>query len=83
MTKYDKRNSTRAPRQWQILLGRWRAHISRFLRYGAQAANCRGKLAATATVLGSPPGNHLEALRGERKGRHSNRINEQWRICFV
>ena len=47
------------------------------------AANWRGKLAATATVLGSPPGNHLEALRGERKGRHSNRINEQWRICFV
>lgn len=34
-------------------------------------------------VLGSPPGNQLEALRGERKGQHSIRINEQWRICFV
>jgi proteic killer suppression protein len=34
-------------------------------------------------VLGSPPGNQLEALRGERKGQHSMRINEQWRICFV
>ena len=34
-------------------------------------------------VLASPPGNHLEALRGDRKGQHSIRINEQWRICFV
>jgi toxin HigB-1 len=30
-----------------------------------------------------PPGNHLEALKGERKGQHSIRINAQWRICFV
>ena len=34
-------------------------------------------------VLASPPGNHLEALRRDRKGQHSIRINEQWRICFV
>ncbi len=34
-------------------------------------------------ILASPPGNHLEALRGERKGQHSIRINDQWRICFV
>jgi toxin HigB-1 len=30
-----------------------------------------------------PPGNRLEALRGERQGQHSIRINDQWRICFV
>lgn len=30
-----------------------------------------------------PPGNHLEALTGDRAGRHSIRINDQWRICFV
>lgn len=30
-----------------------------------------------------PPGNRLEALRGERIGQYSNRINDQWRICFV
>ena len=30
-----------------------------------------------------PPGNHLEALRGDRAGQHSVRINDQWRICFV
>lgn len=34
-------------------------------------------------ILVSPPGNQLEALRGGRKGQHSIRINEQWRICFV
>ena len=30
-----------------------------------------------------PPSNHSEALKGERKGQHSIRINKQWRICFV
>ena len=29
-----------------------------------------------------PPGNHLEALKGDRVGQHSVRINRQWRICF-
>lgn len=29
-----------------------------------------------------PPSNHLEVLRGQRKGQHSLRINRQWRICF-
>ena len=33
--------------------------------------------------LRSPPGNRLEALKGDRKGQHSIRINDQWRICFV
>lgn len=30
-----------------------------------------------------PPGNRLEALKGDRTGQHSVRINERWRICFV
>ena len=30
----------------------------------------------------SPPGNRLEALKGDRKGQHSIRINDQYRICF-
>lgn len=30
-----------------------------------------------------PPGNRLEALRGDRRGQHSVRVNDQWRICFV
>lgn len=29
-----------------------------------------------------PPGNRLEALSGDRKGQHSIRVNQQWRICF-
>ena len=29
-----------------------------------------------------PPGNRLEALKGDRRGQHSIRINSQWRICF-
>ena len=38
-----------------------------------------------AEVLGDlrvPPGNRLEALKGDRQGQHSIRINDQWRICF-
>ncbi len=30
-----------------------------------------------------PPGNRLEALRGDRAGQHSIRVNDQWRICFT
>jgi proteic killer suppression protein len=33
--------------------------------------------------LGSPPGNRLEELRGDRKGTYSIRVNDQWRICFA
>jgi len=32
--------------------------------------------------LRTPPGNRLEALKRDRKGQHSIRINDQWRICF-
>jgi proteic killer suppression protein len=40
----------------------------------------------TAKVLNdlrSPPSNHLEALKDDRAGQHSIRINDQWRVCFV
>jgi toxin HigB-1 len=33
--------------------------------------------------LRAPPGNRLEALKGDRAGQHSIRINDRWRICFV
>lgn len=32
--------------------------------------------------LKTPPGNRLEALKGNRRGQHSIRINNQWRLCF-
>ena len=38
--------------------------------------------AAALSDLEVPPGNHLEALKGDRKGQHSIRINDQWRVCF-
>lgn len=34
-------------------------------------------------TLRVPPSNQLETLRGDRKGQHSIRINDQWRICFI
>ena len=34
------------------------------------------------TDLASPPGNRIEALKGDRAGQHSIRINRQWRVCF-
>lgn len=39
--------------------------------------------AARLDDLRAPPGNRLEALRGDRKGQHSIRVNDQWRICFA
>ena len=39
--------------------------------------------ATTINDLRIPPGNRLEALSGDRRGQHSIRVNEQWRICFV
>ncbi|MBS0469287.1 MAG: type II toxin-antitoxin system RelE/ParE family toxin [Proteobacteria bacterium] len=39
--------------------------------------------AAVLDDLRIPPGNRLEALQGDRKGQHSIRINDQWRVCFV
>jgi proteic killer suppression protein len=32
--------------------------------------------------MAAPPANRLEALKGDRKGQYSIRINDQWRICF-
>ena len=39
--------------------------------------------AATLDDLRIPPGNRLEMLQGDRKGQHSIRINDQWRVCFI
>jgi proteic killer suppression protein len=57
-------------------------------RFGGIAKQAHRKLdmldsATTINDLRSPPGNRLEALAGGRKGQHSIRINDQWRICFV
>lgn len=40
------------------------------------------EIAGRLEDLRIPPGNHLEALKGNRLGQYSIRINEQWRVCF-
>jgi proteic killer suppression protein len=59
----------------------------RVRRWQAFAAVAERKLllldaAAALQDLASPPGNRLEELAGDRKGQHSIRINDQFRICF-
>ena len=39
--------------------------------------------AVSLESLRAPPGNHLEALVGHRRGQHTIRVNDQWRVCFV
>jgi toxin HigB-1 len=55
---------------------------ARFLSIERPARRKRPYLHRTQDDLKPPPGNRLEALKGDRKGQHSIRINDQWRICF-
>jgi proteic killer suppression protein len=59
---------------------------SRYLpRAILKRAAMRLKQIDAATVIGDlrlPPSNHLEALKDDRKGQWSIRINDQWRVCF-
>jgi toxin HigB-1 len=64
----------------------WRGERSRRLPPDIQEV-ARRKLrmlnaAQSLADLRAPPANRLEALRGDREGRHSIRINDRWRICF-
>ncbi len=65
----------------------WSGRHSRKLPSNIQAVALRKlRLINQARVLADlrvPPGNRLEALRADRAGQHSIRINDQWRICFV
>ena len=65
----------------------WRGEASRRLPPEIQQT-ARRKLRMLNNVrslidLRVPPANRLEALKGDRKGQHAIRINDQWRICFV
>jgi toxin HigB-1 len=65
----------------------WAGRVSRKLPPDIQAVALRKlRLLNNARQLQDlrvPPANRLEALKGDRKGQHSIRINQQWRICFV
>ena len=61
-----------------------RQHVRRF---GSIESIARRKLrqlelATRLQDLRVPPGNRLEALKGDRSGQYSVRINDQWRVCF-
>jgi len=59
------------PRRWQAI------------RRVAERKLVQLNASATLEFLRAPPGNRLEALRGDRAGQFSIRINEQWRVCFT
>ena len=65
----------------------WRGELSRKLpREIQQVARRKLRMLNNAKILQDlrvPPANRLEALKGERKGQWSIRVNDQWRICFV
>lgn len=60
------------------------ARVRRFSRIESVARRKLRQLRIAATIndLRIPPGNRLEALKGDRKGQHSIRVNDQFRICF-
>ena len=65
----------------------WHGQFSRALLEDIQRTALRKlRILNNAKVLADlavPPNNRLEALKGDRSGQHSIRINQQWRICFV
>lgn len=64
---------------WTVELSKRYNHIARVALRKLLQLNAAEQL----SDLKVPPGNRLEALSGRRKGQHSIRINEQWRICFI
>lgn len=65
----------------------WHGELSKHLPQTIQqVARRKLRMLNHAKVLEDlriPPNNWLEALKGDRKGQHSIRINKQWRICFI
>jgi proteic killer suppression protein len=59
--------------------------VARFANFEAVALRKLQQVHAATLLefLRVPPGNQLEALKDDRKGQHSIRINSQWRVCFV
>jgi proteic killer suppression protein len=62
-----------------------RKRVGRFASIETVARRKLDQLNAAATLdfLRAPPGNRLEALKGDRAGQHSIRVNDQFRLCFV
>ena len=62
-----------------------RRRVARWVNIEAVARRKLDQLDAAGELrdMASPPGNRLEALSGNRKGQHSIRVNDQFRVCFV
>lgn len=73
--------SFRCKQTQQLFAGGSPAEFRAFQRV-AERKLTQLQTARTLDFLGSPPGHRLEALRGDRDGCYSIRINEQWRLCF-
>jgi proteic killer suppression protein len=60
-------------------------HVKEFSGFARQAEMRLDRLDAATSLadLAALPGNRLEALRGDRAGQYSIRINDQWRLCFA
>lgn len=63
--------------------GRFARRLAPDVQRVAQRKLMQAHQATELRDLAAPPGNRLEALRGDRAGQHSIRINDQWRICFA
>ncbi|MFM9967073.1 MAG: type II toxin-antitoxin system RelE/ParE family toxin [Burkholderiales bacterium] len=62
-----------------------RRRVAKWINIEAVARRKLDQLNAAGALadLASPPGNRLEALASDRKGQHSIRVNDQFRVCFV
>ena len=66
-----------------LFYGRFSAKLPQVIQRKAVIKLNMLHAATRLDTLRVPPSNHLEVLHGGRKGQHSIRINEQWRVCFV
>jgi proteic killer suppression protein len=78
LIKGFKTEMTRAAFDGEALKG-FPADLLKVTRRKLQLLDSAGAL----LDLRSPPGNRLEALKGDRAGQHSIRVNDQFRICFI
>ncbi|MCY3840062.1 MAG: type II toxin-antitoxin system RelE/ParE family toxin [Gammaproteobacteria bacterium] len=66
-----------------VFLGRAVRGLPKQIQSRARAKLVMIDAAKRIDDLRVPPGNRLESLRGNRKGQHSIRVNDQWRVCFA
>jgi len=66
----------------KVFIGRFSKRVPQDIQRIAERKLIMLHRSANLNDLRIPPSNRLEALKGDRNGQHSIRINDQWRICF-